>query len=208
MQRRITDLDGELLPSDVVGTPEPPGLGFYALAVALILWIGVAMADICALLWYVWDFLATICGKPPPRCTQRCRVIVDKNAVPRALCTRQCCFPCDHGSAWNHCCEAHAKFGGKLSRQELKTWAYFSWLQRIWSKARRLGANTCILLSKWRVLRWAAVGILFALWYTVLAGPPTTSGFGGRYTHSPPRLALTNADEYVGPYDIIGMMQG
>ena len=85
LQRQITDLDGDNLPSDVVGTPVPPGSGLYAFAVAVILWIGVAMADVSALIWYTWDLLATVCGKPLPRCKLRCRCVVDGSVYKAVL---------------------------------------------------------------------------------------------------------------------------
>ena len=47
-QERVTNLDGESLPSETVGTPDAPGSGWYALMVATILWVSMAALDICA----------------------------------------------------------------------------------------------------------------------------------------------------------------
>ena len=57
-------------------------------------------------------------------------------------------------------------------------------------------------------MRWTALGALIALWFAVLAGPPTMPRAGGRYYHSAPRLAHPMADDYDGPYDQIEMLKG
>ena len=81
LQKRVTELDGDNLPSDIVGNPVDPRSGMYAWIVAAILWIGMVAVDWFAWLWYTWDFLATICGKPPPRCNKRCRYCIDKTVL-------------------------------------------------------------------------------------------------------------------------------
>ena len=73
-------------------------------------------------------------------------------------------------------------------------------------KARRLVATTYRLLSRWRIARWAALGMIAALWYTVLVSPPKTQG-GPSYPF--PQLAPPIEPRvYEDPGEVIGMMRG
>ena len=114
LQERVVDLDGEQLPSEKVGTPMAPGSGLYPLIVAVTLCVVMAVLDICAWFWYIWDFAASLCGRQPPRCNEQCRVVVDRTVTPRILCSQQCCWPADHGTAFHHCCRVHQRYGGRL----------------------------------------------------------------------------------------------
>ena len=148
LQERVTNLDGERLPSEMVGNPKAPGSGWYASIVAMILWIGLAALDTCAWFWYFWDLGAAILGRQPPRCTVRCRCVVDNTVSPRILCAKQCCLPADHGPTFQHCCRTHLKYGGSLSREVMDSWEVFSWGHGVLRKARRLWASTYRLMSK------------------------------------------------------------
>ena len=139
--------------------------------VAIILWVGMAALDICAWFWYIWDLVAAIFGKLPPRCTVLCRCVVDNTVSPRVLCSQQCCLPADHGPAFHHCCRVHLRYGGQLSQDEMDSWYAFSWCRRVYKKARRLVAATYRLMNKWRIVQLTVLGSLAALCIVVQTGP-------------------------------------
>ena len=68
LQEQVVELGGEQLPSEKVGTPDAPGLGLYPLAVAVVLWVAMAVLDMCAWFRTAWDFLVALCGRRPPAC--------------------------------------------------------------------------------------------------------------------------------------------
>ena len=122
----------------MVGNPKDPGSGWYALVVAAILWVVLAALDICAWLWYFWDLIMAVLGRPPPICTVRCRCVVD---------------------------------------------------------------NT---VSKWRIVRLVALGIMLALWFAVQVGPLASWPSGRPYV---PRLTSPYTRGIDDPYEVIGMMK-
>ena len=163
LQERVNRLDGKL-PSEMVGTPEAPGAGWYELLVAVVLWIGMAFIDIGAWFWYGWDLARAVVGWLPPRCTVLCRCVVDKTVEPRVLCGKQCVLPADHGAEFVHCCGDHLRYGGRLTPGETPSWKAFSWGHRVCRKAQLLGAATYRLLFRWKIVQLAM------LWVCVYTG--------------------------------------
>ena len=178
-----------------------------SLSVAVILWMTVAALDISAWFWYIWDFVATIFGKPPPRCSVQCRYVVRKatEVSPRILCAKQCCLPEDHGSSFHHCCRVHLQFGGRMSQDEMASWRMFSWGHRVYTRAQRLATATYRLMSKWRIVQLAVVGATFVLWLAVRTGPVASQlSQDQKYPRLPPPITHGFED----PSEMFGMMKG
>ena len=87
-------------------------------------------------------------------------------------------------------------------------WKVFGWGYNVSRKARRLAATTCRLVSKWKMCQVVAAGLLLALGYMLLAGPPRARRPSeGPYDY--PRLAYEQRP-YTRRFDdldeVIGMM--
>ena len=163
--------------------------------------------DITARLCVIWDSVAAICGKLPLRCLVRCRCIVNKTVVPRALCKQQCTLQEEYDATCNHCCQVQLKYGKKLMQRMLRLWESETRMQRICSKAKRLWTATINTLSKWKFMRGAMLGATIALWFAVLAGPPTMQS--SRFPdNSLPQLASPFARGLDEPYEAVRVRNG
>ena len=84
-------------------------------------------------------------------------------------------------------------------------WKVFSWGYIVSKKARRLATTTCRLVSKWKRVQVVAAGTFLALWYLVLAGPPSARRPSeGPYNY--PRLTSPYTRGFDDLDEVIGMM--